>query len=660
MNQDDPLATAFGPANVTFFTQLLAPPEGMIFQQAVGTTFTLDLETALIPPLMVLGLTKGNDDARSQGAKLALNLRHAVERMTVFMEAGHLSSRRAEDEIHSLLAPMLREVLVPKSKGGHRSFHPKVWVVHYKGTEPRSTDVVRVIISSRNLTRSMSRDAMVMLEGKVVNRQQPRNAPIADFLRALPPIVVSQGAEGEPAALTSAAIETLASLLERTRLEAPEGFKLEGFTFSGPGRSTNWRPKPCDRLTVISPFCDEETLSEYAEACGARNLLLVSRQGTLGGLPPDNLSGGDNSWSAYVFDEAASPDEIDEATDAEAQQTSVAERSEQLHAKIFIEESDRSRTRITVGSGNATNPAKDGRNIEIYATLSSPADEEHLVPNFDEHDTPNGYRGFASLLRRFEPLTSTEDEKSEEEDEFDPTMRFAIYELLDRHFTMRFDPDELTNLWICRIECISTPDWKVVGDINVTLKPATGGDDGSIDVTGWKKGKSQEFAAVPVIELSPFVTVRLLRAPGGDETKTTQLVHTGFPRDLHMSAVMRRKMPAASDWLEALAAALGQSPTFGSGNTGISSGGSSEWGVGLSLNMPLMEALINNLGDTQALLAFDRTMTAFGQAIADVGDDVENKAALDRQKMLHRELSDFWEAFLPFLPVGLNVGEGPV
>lgn len=53
MNQEDPVATAFGPANVTFFTQLLAPPEGMTFQQAVGTTFTLDLETALITPTKV-------------------------------------------------------------------------------------------------------------------------------------------------------------------------------------------------------------------------------------------------------------------------------------------------------------------------------------------------------------------------------------------------------------------------------------------------------------------------------------------------------------------------------------------------------------------------------------------------------------------------------
>lgn len=650
MNGSDPLASALDPAATTYFTELLAPPNGMSFEQAIGTTFTLDLETALIPPLMVMGLTKSKEDARSHGPNLAFNLRHAVDRMTVFMEAGHLSNRRADDEIHVLLAPMLREVLVPRTKNGHRSFHPKVWVVHFTPFDSKSDGVIRVIISSRNLTRSISRDAMVMLEGRVSPKKIALNAPLADFLRSLPALVVSQGAEGASAIKTTEDIERLAALLERTRLKAPEGFKLEKFTYSGPGRKTNWEPKNCDRLSIISPFCDEDTLKKYQDQSQAKQLLLVSRHATIKALPADFFARNNRPWNAYVFDEAAHPDDTTLTEDTEEEPASLAERSEQLHAKIFIEERLGYSTRTTIGSGNATSPAREGRNIEVYATLTSPAVDVPVVPSFDDFGNPSRTTGFSSLLRRYEPLESTEAEAQNEDEEFDPTMRFVIYELLNRHFQLDFHLDVPTRRWICTISCMSSPNWSLFGGIHVQVKPTPSADEEFTSVYGWEKGMSHDFSPTAVVDLSPFVTFRLSRKNGAAESFTTQLIHSGFPQDIHLAAVMRRKMPAASDWLDALAASLGMPSFRVKRGIGPYMKGSGIWGPGLSLSTPLLEALVSSLEDPQALMAFDRTLDAFGQALAAEPEDDVEEENLAHQKLLYRELVAFWKPFSEFLP----------
>ena len=654
MNSDDPLAEALDPASVTYFTELLSPPEGMKFEQAIGTTFTLDLETALIPPLMVLGLTGEDEDARSQGAKLAFNLRHAVERMTIFMEAGHLSNRRADEEIHVLLAPMLREVLVPKKEEGHRSFHPKVWVVHFSCNTGKRNDLVRVLVSSRNLTRSISRDAMVMLEGPVGSERVARNEPIASFLRSLPSLVVSYGSQGESATETTVKAEKLATLMERTALKAPRGFNLTGFTFSGPERPGTWSPGRCDRLTVISPFCDGKTLESYRQQSGAGELYLASRQETIAGLPPEMLDRNDKPWNAYVFDEAARPD--DETVcdrDGERVSTLSSERSEQLHAKIFVEERRGARTKTTIGSGNATGPAHDGRNIEVYATLTSRPGGTPLIPAFNGVEDEEA-RGFAAMLRPYEALEAVEPDRQEEDDEFDPIFRFAIYELLDRHFSLRFDENDQGEGWICTITCINTPDWKSIAGFTVFAKPAPAGDIEFVAVTGWVEGKSHAFASTTLGELSPFITFRLVNAGGSAETITTQLSHSGFPTDRHLSAVMRRKMPRASDWLDALAAALGIPASNLGRKAGMPCAGSGQWGLGVATNTPLLEALVANLDDAQTLAAFDRTLAAFGDVLADGAEDDEDSEALAEQRSLHLELSNFWEAFAPFLPDSLR------
>lgn len=655
---NDRLSSRFGPSPdcVSFFGQLLAPPEGMVLRQAIGTTFTLDLETALIPPLMTLGLANEASDARGFGPGLAANLRDAVERMTVFMEAGHLSNRKADEEIHVILARMLREVLVPGRPDTHRSFHPKVWVLHFSpiGGEGsgRTADRVRLIVSSRNLTRSMSRDAMVVLEGRVGEKRVARNTPISDFLRALPAMVTSHGNLETGPADTKAAVETLAELAGRTSFKAPHGFKLEGFVFAGPDRkATAWAPKACERLSVISPFCDDRTLEQYRQTSGAKELMLVSRKATLDGLK-SRLTGETNaSWQAYYFDEAAS--RADPLPEDEVLDTSSADRSDQLHAKMYVEEGGRSGTRFTIGSGNATSPAREGRNVEFYAIMTTDA-QTPLVPSFmefsnDECEDVAAHKGFSSLLQKYMQNETEEAVEAEEDDEFDPQMRFAIYELLDGRFSLRFTQDAGGAHWVCQLVCEASPKWEgALSEVTVRVKPAPASEDAFVDVKDMKAGDSHSFMPVAVVELSPFITFELTGP--ANETFTTQLPHEGFPDRLHLSAVMRRKLPHASDWLGALLASLDEDISGAGGRHANFGMGGGSVTTGFSATTPLLEALVKNLDKPQSLAAFARTLDSFGEAVAadpEPGGDVQ---ALEDQRAVYETLREFWTPFAGFLP----------
>lgn len=656
MSETDPIATAFHPTSVTYFGELLAPPDGMVLEQAIATTFTLDLETALIPPLMTLGLGTDSEDARRDGAKLALNLRHAAERMTIFMEAGHLSNYRADEEIHVLLAPMLREVLVPGGKNGLRSFHPKVWAIHFKPLEGKGTERLRLVVSSRNLTRSMSRDAMVVLEGAVGTKKIARNAPVAEFIRALPVMVVSNGKHDGRADETKVATDKMAALAERTSFRAPPGFKLESFSFAGPGqKAPSWLPQKCSCLSVISPFCDADTLNHYETVSGADELRLVSRQATLDSLQPDSIDDRKARWTIYAFDEAAGLDEQDVTENAEESPSCLADRSDQLHAKIYIEEGGRSGTRLTIGSGNATNPAREGRNVEFYATLITSADQTPLVPSFDDHENTLRTSDFGAFLKRYEPADDIEPGNEEDEGEFDPRIRFAIYELLNHHFSLSFELYPGGDQWVCRLVCDSAPNWnREVSGLRVRVKPAPAHEDAFVDITNWSVNEFRDFIPVPAIELSPFMNFELARDGVILENFTTQLPHQGFPENIHLAAVMRRRLPAASDWLGALMATLnGELPTGAGwhGPFGMTDNGGM---VTFSETTPLLETLVAHLDKPEALMAFARTLVAFGDAVSDDAevddDDDRDKKLLEEKRTLYRELKKFWQAFESFLP----------
>ena len=526
------LDCALEPGARAMVADMLEPPDGMTLRRGVLTSFTLDLATALIVPLIVAG--HDADDPAAATPRIA-GLPYAMERLAVFLEAGQLSGRDAGSEVGTLIAPMLREVLVPdRTPGALHTFHPKLFALQFRAREDGSgarvrRDVVRLVIGSRNLSRSTSRDLAVVMEGEVGTAgvaSRRRNEPVASLLRALPGMRVDRDASAHRGSLLDEEVEALAEAVERTEFEAPDGFAFEGFALGMKGQ-IGWRPERCDRFTVVSPFCQDDTLAAYGETSGAGGRVLVSRRETLAKLKPGTL----DEWDTYGFGgAAAAPNETDGA-DPGKENAAVAEppgdeadEIDRLHAKLYVEERAGAPARLTIGSGNATDPAREGRNIETYAVLRTLGDLPDPLP--EPFAAGSATAALDPLVTRYEPDEDIEgllEDEGEEGGLGSREGRLLTYELLDGCYGLRFERAD--DGWACRIECRAAPE--LLGPVRVTARPVTASPDVAARLDALGMGEGHDFPAVPLADLTPFVEFTIAVHDGGGGGN---LRHTASPR----------------------------------------------------------------------------------------------------------------------------------
>ncbi|WP_199185328.1 hypothetical protein [Cryobacterium sp. Y50] len=135
-------------------TEQLRPPAGYELLHAVGTTFTLDLTSALASPLSFAAhRVRESDDPIA----ILDAVRRAADRVDIFAQAGQIVAPRQASDLVAFLEPMLHPVTA-RCPGG--LFHPKVWILEYGRGSDRA---YRLLCSSRNLTADRSWDMVVRL-----------------------------------------------------------------------------------------------------------------------------------------------------------------------------------------------------------------------------------------------------------------------------------------------------------------------------------------------------------------------------------------------------------------------------------------------------------------------------------------------------------------
>jgi hypothetical protein len=165
------------PQSRAALTEQLKPPPGFELSHAVGTTFTLDLATALAVPLSFASQRLSTDD--TLGVLDAI--RRAADRVDVFAQAGEISMGVRSDLV-AFLEPMIHPVAPRRGL-----FHPKVWFLEYCAGDLTS---YRFLCASRNLTGDRSWDVVVRLDGVPASAgskrdAEPINAPLVRLLRDL-------------------------------------------------------------------------------------------------------------------------------------------------------------------------------------------------------------------------------------------------------------------------------------------------------------------------------------------------------------------------------------------------------------------------------------------------------------------------------------------
>jgi hypothetical protein len=325
------------PDHRSVLLDLLRPPPEFDLDVAVATTFTLDLEAALVAPLAFASF-----DTDGPGDPIATleAVRSASDRFTVFCQAGQVNVPQAASDLFAFVEPVVHEVDRPRA--GHL-FHPKLWLLRYRG--PDDATSIRLLVPTRNLTNDVSWDAVLRLDGTPVGGRDAANRPLADLIRWC--------CSNTPRGVSPDRLERIESLIEsvrRTEWEFPDG--VNEIVFHAMGIRSSQRPDfSGSRHLVISPFVNAEGLAIVAPS---DDPVVISRPDQMELLPTDALAGLDCRW----FATPTIGDDVEER-----QSPSLGD----LHAKVMVAERGR-RAHVYVGSANATGAAFGG-NVEIVVEL---------------------------------------------------------------------------------------------------------------------------------------------------------------------------------------------------------------------------------------------------------------------------------------------------
>jgi len=340
--------------------EALKPPEGFDFDQGIGTTYSLDLLALLTAPLAFTWFEQQGDEDQGAGVdslEILESLRRHADQLTIFCHAGRIALPKT---FYPQLAFVEDSIIACQPAEG-AAFHPKVWVLRW--VNDAGGVRYRVLCLSRNLTFARAWDTLLALDGDLSpNRRAAisRNRGLVNFVRALPTFATIRPIK----ASISRRVETLASELERTEFELPDGVTdLRFWPLGIGGRERDPLAEAGDRLLVVSPFVTLGRLEELAD--GRKDVTLVSTSNALAHLArrPKGVS------KFYSLTDRAML-EVDTEHEEKPESEEEAIQQSDLHAKLYVSESGWD-AHVWTGSANATGAAFE-RNVELLVELIGP------------------------------------------------------------------------------------------------------------------------------------------------------------------------------------------------------------------------------------------------------------------------------------------------
>ena len=167
------------------YGEVLMPPAGSRLERAVGTTYSLDLET-LTAVTIALGLIEDTDSELINNPISMLSaLQKISDRIVVFCEAGQIKLPAKTNALCLTLEKMVVPVSIPYEKKINRypAFHPKTWLLEYSNKDDEKQ--YRFVVMSRNMTFDHSWDIACAMDGDSTFVGGVDSQPIVDFLKYL-------------------------------------------------------------------------------------------------------------------------------------------------------------------------------------------------------------------------------------------------------------------------------------------------------------------------------------------------------------------------------------------------------------------------------------------------------------------------------------------
>lgn len=322
----------------------LRPPAGYQLDAAVGTTFTLDLTAALVPPLAFASFAVRDT---TDPVSVLEAVRSCTDRVDVFAQEGNVRAPSRYTALTAFLEPMLHEVVAPP--GG--LFHPKLWLLRF--TAEDEPDAYRLVALSRNLTNDHAWDLSLTLEATRGSRAKADNRPLSMLIKALPAMT------RQP--VPAHRLDRVLQLGEDVRYldwELPSGVTELAFHVMGIPKVDADPDFTGYRHLVVAPFLNDAGLLQLT--AGTKSASVVSRASSLDLLSPETLG---RLNETFVVSTVAGVDD-GEPTGADAS----APLLNDLHAKLVVVERAR-QAHMFLGSANATDAALT-RNVEVLVELT--------------------------------------------------------------------------------------------------------------------------------------------------------------------------------------------------------------------------------------------------------------------------------------------------
>lgn len=337
------------PNTRSLYTSALTPPPGMMFDEAVATTFSMDPALLLEAPVY-LALMAADGQTDPDPLSVLEAIRRYSKRITVYVQRGRIQVPQIAKP--NPLFGFLEEMVVEVSAPGGGVFHPKVWAIRFISPD-QSNSMYRLVVLTRNMTTDQSWDLSLQLEGTIAGRKSKSNKPLAHFFKTLPDLATGPTESGR-----SEQALRFADELYRVQWEPPDGFDEPTFYLPGT-KEFDWEPPTANRMAVISPFCSDEALRALTKKTKAADAL-ISRPESLSALKKDTLE---------LFTQCLHLDDAAETEDGEEDDAIEQPFATGLHAKVYVFEKGWD-CEIVMGSANATNAAlKVEKNIEVLVSL---------------------------------------------------------------------------------------------------------------------------------------------------------------------------------------------------------------------------------------------------------------------------------------------------
>lgn len=592
------------PNSRSLYTSALTPPPGMIFDEAVATTFSMDPALLLEAPVY-LALMAADGQTDPDPLSVLEAIRRYSKRITVYVQRGRIQVPQIAkpNPLFGFLEEMVVEVTAP----GGGVFHPKVWAIRFVSLD-QSSSMYRLVVLTRNMTTDQSWDLSLQLEGTIAGRKSKSNKPLTHFFKTLPDLATGPTESGRIEQVLRFADE-----LHRVQWELPDGF--DELTFYLPGtKGFEWEPPMANRMAVISPFCSDEALRALTKKTKAADAL-ISRPESLSALKKDTLE---------LFTQCLHLDDAAETEDGEEDDATEQPLATGLHAKVYLFETRyySDYTHVVMGSANATNAALNAsKNIEILVGLVG---RKSKVGGINEL---LGADGLGEYLVDFDTTKKTEIDAVRQEAE--ESIERARSRLSEVPLTIDCSPGAKDGLWALVLSGKIPP---LDGIVSASAWPITVTRDFAVSILdsdahgGIRLG---EFYASSVTGLIAFE----LKTNHPDITArfVLNLPVTGVPEERN-SAILQTVISNQDGFIRYLLLLLGDDTV--SGLDPSSNSGSAKWLARLAEgeDIPLLEELT-------------RTYSRYPKRLSEISGLVRDLSQGNRNGIIPEDFLNLWTVF---------------